>query len=382
MYNAEFPVYGQRPMTIASGSGVDVMTADGRRLLDLYGGHAAALLGYGHAGLIAALKAQAETLFFQTNAVDVAVRQRAHAALVDLAPEGIDRAFLVNSGAEANENALRLAFRHTGRTQVVTVAGAFHGRTAAAGACTQGHAKWYAFPRTPFDVLTVPADDVDALDAAITQDTAAVILEPIQGVAGARPLSHAFLQAARTLTQRRGALLISDEIQCGMGRSGKVFAIEWADVIPDLITTAKGLAGGFPAGAVLAPAHLVDDLGLGALGTTFGGGPMACALIEVIAQALSAPGFLAQVTALGDTIRSTCQVGPIVDIQGRGLLMGLRTRGPARQIRDALLERGIWVGTAADPHILRLMPPLILQTEHVVRLRDALLDLGLSNAEI
>ncbi len=189
-------------------------------MLDFYGGHAVALLGYGHPRLVAALDHQARTLFFQSNAVPVEVRERAAERLVGFGPAGLTRAFFVNSGAEANENALRIAFLATRRTRVIAVEGAFHGRTAAAAALTAGSAGWYAFPQTPFPVTFVPFDDADALARAMGPDVAAVILEPVQGVAGARALSPAFLERAREVTRASGALLIFDEVQCGMGRTG------------------------------------------------------------------------------------------------------------------------------------------------------------------
>ncbi len=374
---AEVPVYNRLDLEITAGKGVEIESADGRRFIDFYGGHASALLGYGHPALLQALHTQAETLFFQTNAVHVAVRSRAHEALVGLAPPGLTKAFLVNSGAEANENALRLAFRATGRTRIVAIDGAFHGRTAAAAAVTEGSERWYGFPRTPYDVSFVEAEDEGALDAALEAgDAAAVIVEPVQGVEGARALSTTFLRHLRTATEQAGTLLIADEIQCGMGRTGKHFAVEWAGVEPDILTTAKGLAGGFPAGAVLIREEVAAHLGPGDLGTTFGGGPLASALIVAVAEEISRTGFLEHVQDMGRRIEDTCLVGPVRSIQGRGLLRGLRCDRPAREVVAELRERGILVGTSRDAAVVRLMPPLLIQPEHVARLAGALADLG------
>ena len=266
--------------------------------------------------------------------------------------------------------------RSPDRTRVVALQGGFHGRTAAAGACSHGSGRWFAFPRTPFDVVHVPVDDPAALTAAVDDATAAVILEPVQGLAGAHALDVEVLRAARAAASRHGALLIADEVQCGMGRTGTAFAIEASGVVPDVITTAKGLAGGFPAGAVIAPARLADALPKGAMGTTFGGGPIACAAILAVVEALSEPGFLERVTALGERIRQTCRVGPVVEVLGRGLLLGLRCDRPAKEVLAALRDRGILAGGATDPSVVRLMPPLNLDDDAIEALAEALADLA------
>jgi acetylornithine/N-succinyldiaminopimelate aminotransferase len=369
------PVYAHTPVEPVRGEGVIVHTRDGRALIDFYGGHAVALLGYRHPRLVAALNHQAEELFFQSNSVPLAVRARAAERLVRFGPAGLTRAFLVNSGAEANENALRLAFRHTGRTRIVALEGAFHGRTAAAAAVSHKAEKWYGFPRTPFDVTFVPRGDLAALEAALTPDVAALIVEPIQGLSGAVALGADYLKAAHELTLKAGALLIFDEVQCGMGRTGHPFAAQAYGVTPDLLTTAKGMAGGFPAGAVLVSDAVAAGLAKGDLGSTFGGGPLACALIEAVIETIESEGLLARVRSLSALIRATCQVGPVQSIQGDGFLLGLRTSRPAREIVDELLEKGILAGTSGDPAIVRLLPPLILEESHVALLAQALAEL-------
>lgn len=366
------PVYAHTPVEPVRGEGAILETRDGRRLIDFYGGLAVALLGYRHPRLVAALAGQAEELFFQSNAVPLSVRARAGERLVRFGPEGLARAFLVNSGAEANENALRIAFRHTGRTRVVAVEGAFHGRTAGAAALTWKSERWYAFPRPPFDVTFVPRGDVDALEAALGSDVAALLLEPIQGQAGAVVLGAEYLKAARELTRKAGALLLFDEVQCGMGRTGHPFAAQAYGVTPDVLTTAKGLAGGFPAGALLASDAVTAGLKHGDLGTTFGGGPLACALIAATIDTIETEGLMSRVQALSRQIRETCQVGPVTGVQGAGFLLGLRTTRPAREIVDELLDHGILAGTSGDPHIVRLLPPLVLEASHVETLAQAL----------
>lgn len=365
------PVYAHTPVEPVRGEGVMVTTRDGRELIDFYGGHAVALLGYRHPRLLAALSGQAAELFFQSNAVPLSVRARAAERLVRFGPEGLTRAFLVNSGAEAIENALRIAFRHTGRTRIVALEGAFHGRTAAAAALTWKSERWYGFPRAPFDVTIVPRH-INALRPALGEDVAALILEPIQGQAGAVDLGAEYLAAARQLTRDAGALLIFDEVQCGMGRTGFPFAAQAYGVKPDLLAVAKGLAGGFPAGAVLVSDEAAAGLKHGDLGTTFGGGPLACALIETVIDILETEGLMPRVTKLSALIRETCIVGPVTGVQGAGFLLGLRTTRPAREIVDELLEKGILTGTSGDPNIVRLLPPLVLEESHVAALAKAL----------
>jgi len=368
------PVYAQTPIEPLLGDGAWLETADGRRLLDFYGGHAVALLGYGHPRLLRALAEQAEALFFQSNSVPLAVRERAAAALVRFAPPGLGHVFFVNSGAEANENALRLALRSTGRRKIVAVEGAFHGRTAAAAAVTWGAAAWYGFPTAPFDVVFVPRGDRDALGRAL-DGAAALILEPVQGMAGAVDLGRDYLAAARQLTRASGALLIFDEVQCGMGRTGWPFAAQMHDVTPDILTTAKGLAGGFPAGAVLVDDAVASIVKLGDLGTTFGGGPLACALIETVVETIEEGELLARVRSLSRRLQERARVGPVTAVQGAGFLLGLRCSRPAKEIAAELLRRDIVVGTSADPGVVRLLPPLVLEEDHVDRLVAALAEI-------
>jgi acetylornithine/succinyldiaminopimelate/putrescine aminotransferase len=370
-------VYPLLPFEAVRGRGVFLEDAAGRRVLDLYGGHAVAALGYGHPKLTEALARQARELLFQSNVVPLAVRDEAARMLADFAPAGLERVFFVNSGAEANENALRLALKLTGRDKVVAIEHAFHGRTAAAGAVTWGAVgSWYGFPRTPFDVEFVPRDDIDALRSAVDAATAAVIVEPIQGLAGAYDFAPAFLRAARDACDHAAALLILDEVQTGIGRTGQPFAAQLFAVRPDILTTAKGLGGGVPCGAVLMSQAVAADLGPGALGTTFGGGPLACAAIKATLGAIQEEDLLARVRQVSSHVRATCVRGPVQSIRGAGLLLGLKTGPRAAAVRDALLARDILTGTSADPHMLRLLPPLILETEHVDRLAAALEDVA------
>ncbi len=370
------PVYAQLDLKPVGGEGPWLIMADGRRILDMYGGHAVAALGYGHPRLVAALQDQVQRLTFQSNLLPLELRARACEALARFAPPGLDRVFLVNSGAEANENALKLAFGGNQRSRIVAVEGAFHGRTAAAAAVTWGSEKWYGFPRKPFEVSFVSPRDPAALAHKVGADTAALIVEPVQGVAGAVDMPQAFLAAARKATREAGALLIFDEVQCGMGRTGRPFGADYFGVTPDIITTAKGLAGGFPAGAVITTSEISATLKLGELGTTFGGGPMACAAIETVIAVIRDEGLLERVRSLSAQIRATCQVGPVTAIQGAGFLLGLVCSRPAKEIQAELLKHDILAGTSADPRVLRLLPPFILESNHVARLAAALAEIA------
>jgi acetylornithine/succinyldiaminopimelate/putrescine aminotransferase len=370
------PVYAQFPIDVVDASGVYLHTRDGRRILDLYGGHAVAALGYGHPRWLATLESQAKSLLFQSNAVALEVRARAATRLSRFAGLGLNTVFFVNTGAEANENALKLALKHTGRRKVVAVEGSFHGRTAAAGAVTWGAAKkWYGFPQAPFDVEFIPRGDLAAARVAIGNDVAAVIVEPVQGVAGAVDLGTEFLSALRTRCSEAGAMLIFDEVQCGMGRTGFPFAANMYGVAPDMITTAKALGAGFPCSALLMTDSVASRLKVDDLGTTFGGSPLACALIETVVDVIESEALLGNVRKVAAQMRETCVVGPVVGMQGAGFLAGLRTRRPAKDVQQELLSRDILTGTSGDPNVLRVLAPYVLGPEHVEQLRSALASL-------
>jgi len=366
-------VFAQLPLEIAHGEGVWLTTRDGRKILDFYGGHAVAGLGYSHPRWLAALERQARQMAFQSNALQLAIRERAAARLARFAALGLDTVFWLNSGAEANENALKLAFKLTGRSHAVALQHGFHGRSAAAGAVTWGAAaKWYGFPRTPFEVRFVARDDTAALEQAIDASTAAVIVEPVQGMGGAYELSKSFLGALKRRCEAMGAVLIFDEVQCGMGRTGSAFAAHLSGVVPDILTSAKALGNGFPVSALLLSRRIARSLKIDDLGTTFGGGPMACAVAEAVIETIEAEALLANVRTVSTYLKAHCRVGPVTGARGAGFLLGLTTSRPAKEVQAALLERNILTGTSADPHVLRLLPAYIINESHVDRLLDAL----------
>ena len=371
------PVFAQFPLEVVDAQGVYLHTPEGRQVLDLYGGHAVAALGYNHPRWVEALTTQARKLCFQSNAVPLDVRRRAAARLANFCGLGLDTIFFVNSGAEANENALKLAFKMTGGNEVVAVEGGFHGRTAAAGAVTWGaEKKWYGFPGKPFDVKFIKPSDTQRLSTLLNDRTAAVIVEPVQGVAGAVDLPQEFLQALRTRCSENGSILIFDEVQCGVGRTGYPFAANMYGITPDIITTAKALGAGFPVSAVLVADHVAAYMKTDSLGTTFGAGPMACAVVEAVIDIIETENLLENVRARSAEIRERCVVGPVIGTQGAGLLLGLRTTRPAKDVQAELLNLDILTGTSADPHVLRILAPFTLASEHVVQLATALQKIG------
>jgi acetylornithine/succinyldiaminopimelate/putrescine aminotransferase len=366
-------VFAQYPIEVAHGDGVWLYARDGRKILDFYGGHAVAGLGYGHPRWLAALSAQARQMSFQTNALPMVIRERAAARLVKFAGLGLDTVFWVNSGAEANENALKLAFKITGRRKAVALEQGWHGRTAAAAAVTWGALeKWYGFPRTPFDVSFTPRDDPAAVERSVDRETAAVIVEPIQGVGGAYDVGKPMLQALRRRCDEVGAVLIFDEVQCGMGRTGAPFGANYYGVTPDIITAAKALGNGFPVSALLLSPRVAAQIKYDDMGTTFGGGPIACAVAEAVIDAIESESLLANVRQVSTYIRANCVIGPVTGVQGAGFLLGLKTSRPAKEVQAALLQKDILTGTSGDPKVLRLLPAYILNEGHVDQLHDAL----------
>ena len=366
------PVYGQLPFVPVRAAGCDLVTADGRRILDLYGGHAVAALGYGHPRLVEAIQKQSKDLLFQSNAVALDIRADAAEQLLAVAPRALSRAFFVNSGAEANENALRMALVTTGRKKILAITQGFHGRTAGAGAVTWNSDHWYGFPAKPFAVDFIPRDDCGAAEEMIGDDIAAVIFEPVQGVAGALDLSPDFVETLRDATARHRVLLIADEVQSGVGRSGQFFAVQTFGVEPDILTSAKALGGGIPCGAVLCTEDIAGRFGPGDLGTTFGGGPLAAAAVVAVIESIKVENLLQNVRAREAQIRDTCVVGPVRKIQGIGLLLGLVCDRPAIEVRNFLLDHDILTGTSSDPEVLRILAPLVIEERHVTRLAATL----------
>ena len=356
---ALLPVYAQFPIRPVRGRGSWLVDEDGQEWLDAYGGHAVAATGHSHPDVVRAIASQAETLLFYSTAVPHPLREQLAERLAALCPDPLGRVFFCNSGAEANENALHLARKWTGRTRVVSVLGGWHGRTAATLACTDGTRYEEAASRSGIPLSRkVPADDVAALEAAIDGGVAALIVEPVQGLSGARDLSADFLRSARRACDAHGAALIFDEVQCGVGRCGAFSAAEAVGVVPDVLTFAKGLASGLPIGAVVATPDVTASIGIGDLGSTFGGGPVPCAAALATIEVIEREGLIENAVRIGARLARGARTCGVRHVSGRGLLLGLHLDRPAAEVQRALFARRIVTGTASDPRVLRLLPPL------------------------
>ena len=357
--------YGTPPLTLTRGAGVHVWDTDGRRYLDLLGGIAVNALGHAHPAIVDAVTGQLSTLGHVSNLYAHEPGMALAEALLDLlvphaTAEG--RVLFCNSGAEANETAFKIA-RRTGRPDIVAIDGAFHGRTMGALALTGQPAKREPFrPMTP-GVTHLPFGDVDALRGAVDENTAAVFLEPILGEGGVLPAPPGYLQAARQLTAERGALLVLDEVQTGVGRTGSWFAFQPSGITPDVVTLAKGLGGGLPIGACVGIGEAARLLRPGDHGTTFGGNPVCCAAALAVLRTIAAEGLVEHAAALGKELTAGIEgLGhPLVDhVRGAGLLLGIVLTAPvSAAVAGAARDAGFLVN-AVQPDVIRLAPPLVL----------------------
>jgi acetylornithine aminotransferase len=361
---AVMDTYGTPTLALVRGEGAVVVDEDGREYVDLLAGIAVNALGHAHPAVVTAVSRQIATLghvsnFYATGpTVSLAERLLALAGVAG-------RVYFCNSGAEANEAAFKLS-RRTGRTHVVAAAGAFHGRTMGALALTGQPAKADPFRPLPGDVTHVPYGDAAALAAAVTDATAMVILEPVQGESGVVVPPAGYLAAARAVTAEHGALLCLDEVQTGVGRTGHWFAHQAEGVTPDVMTLAKGLGGGLPLGACAAFGDAAALLGPGAHGSTFGGNPVSCAAALAVLDTIEADGLLDHAKRIGERLRAGVEAAghPLVaGVRGAGLLLGVALRSPvAAAAADALRAAG-FLTNAVQPDTLRLAPPLVLTAE-------------------
>ena len=357
--SALLPVYAQFPVRPVSGRGSWLIDAEGNEWLDAYGGHAVSSTGHSHPTVVRAIAEQAERLLFYSSAVPHANRELLAERLVALAPAPLAKVFFCNSGAEANENALQLARKITGRRALVSLEGGWHGRTVGCLAVTDGAKYEESATRAGIPLSRkIPFNRIEGLERAINPTVAAVILEPIQGMAGARAVDPEFLRRIRELCTTHGVMLVYDEVQCGVGRSGAFSAAEAFGVSPDILTMAKGLASGLPIGAVLVSEAIAAGVKTGDLGSTFGGGPVPCAAALATLDVIESEGLLANVRDVGGYLAASALALGVQGVEGRGLLLGLRLSRPASEVQQALFRRRILTGTATDPSILRLLPPL------------------------
>ncbi len=369
------PTYAKWPVAFVRGSGCTLWDADGREYLDLYGGHCTSVLGHAHPRWVTAVSEQAARLGFYSNVAASDVRARFLEHLIAFAPAHLERAFLCNSGAEANETAVKLAMQVTGRSRVIAMQGGFHGRTAGALSLTHLGSYRSRFPAVVRDVPAAPFGDLQTLERMLDSDTAAVILEPIQSMAGVRVARDDYYPGLVAACHANGTLVIFDEIQTGMGRLGASLAAELWRAPADIVTLAKGLGNGFPMAAVLTREAVASEVEVGDHGTTFGGGPLASAAGLAVLETLESEGLLAHATDMERVARDRLVVGPVRSVRGRGLLLGLEVSGSAREASRALFERGILIGTSSDLHVLRLMPPLVVASSDLDRLASALAEL-------
>jgi acetylornithine/N-succinyldiaminopimelate aminotransferase len=358
--------YGVPPLALASGNGAVVTDVDGKSYLDLLGGIAVNVLGHGHPAIIHAVTRQMSTLGHTSNLYAAEPGVALAEALVGLlGADAETRVFFCNSGTEANEVAFKLS-RLTGRTKLVAAQGGFHGRTMGSLALTGQPSKQAPFAPLPGDVTHVPYGDVDALAAAVGDDTAAVFLEPIMGESGIVVPPDGYLVAAREITAAHGALLVLDEVQTGMGRTGTFFAHQHDGITPDVVTMAKGLGGGLPIGACLATGPAAELLTPGLHGSTFGGNPICAAAALAVLRVIAAEDLARRAGVLGKTLHQSIESlhHPLIDqVRGRGLLCGVVLTAPvAKEVEAAARAAGFLVNTPA-PDVTRLAPPLII-TEH------------------
>ena len=363
------PTYNRTDLAFERGEGAWLYAADGRRFLDFGSGIATSSLGHNHPGLVAAIAEQAARVMHVSNLYRVPGAERLAERLV--AASFADSVFFCNSGAEANEGVVKMmrrAMHGTGRGEryrVVCFEGAFHGRTLAMLSATGNPKYQEGFGPAVDGFDRVPFGNMNALRDAIGPQTAGVLVEPVQGEGGVRPASLGFLRDLRAACDEFGVLLGLDEVQCGMGRTGKLFAHEWAGIEPDVLSAAKGIAGGFPMGAVLAKEHVARHLTAGTHGTTFGGNPLACAAANAVLDVLLAPGFLDGVDRkarrLWHALEKVVAAAPMVleDVRGAGLILGLKARVPNTELQAAFTAEGL-LAVAAGDNVVRLVPPLVL----------------------
>ena len=364
--------FGPPKLVLTRGAGAHVWDEDGTEYVDLLGGIAVNALGHGHPALVQAVTHQLGTLGHVSNFFATEPQVELAESLLALLGAGPGKVFFANSGAEANEAALKLT-RRTGRTHVVATEGAFHGRTMGSLALTSKAAYREPFEPLPGDVTFVPYGDVDALAAAVTDETAAVVVEPVQGEAGVVVPPPGYLAAARRITREHGALLWVDEIQSGIGRTGTWFAHQnpavdptYAEdpVVPDVVTLAKGLGGGIPIGACIAVGGAGDLLGPGNHGTTFGGNPVATAAGLAVLRTIEAEGLLEHVTKVGERLRTGLAADPrVTEVRGAGLFIGLDLATARSAEVTAAAQAAGFIVNNPTPERIRLTPPLVLTDE-------------------
>ncbi len=383
-----YQTYMRAPLRFERGEGVWLITENGERYLDFAAGVAVNSLGHAHPHLVGALREQADKVWHLSNLYEIPGQEKLGKRLTEAT--FADRVFFTNSGAEALECAIKTARRyqfskgHGERFHIITFEGAFHGRTLATIAAG-GQAKYLEGfgPKAPgFD--QVPFGDLEAVKAAITDETAAILIEPVQGEGGIRTAPAGFLRELRKICDDNGLLLIFDEVQCGIGRTGKLFAYEWTGITPDIMAVAKGIGGGFPLGACLATEDAASGMKAGTHGSTYGGNPLAMAVGNAVLDVVLADGFLEHVRDVALVFRQGLAElkdrfpGVIEEIRGEGLMLGIKAKVPSAELLQAMRDEHI-LGVPAGDNVIRLLPPLVVTAEDA---RDGLNRIGLAAEKV
>ena len=383
MIASVLPTYSRAPLSFVSGSGSWLTEADGRRFLDLGAGIAVNALGHAHPALVAALTEQAQDLWHVSNLYHIPAQQRLADQLVEVT--FADTVFFTNSGTEACELAVKMARKYwfdkgqPDRTEIITFSGSFHGRSSAGIAAAGSEKMTKGFGPLLPGFTHLEFGDHDALRDAVTDNIAAVLIEPVQGEGGIRPVPDQCLKGLRDLCDQHGVLLIMDEVQCGMGRTGKLFAHEWSGITPDIMMVAKGIGGGFPLGAVLATEDAASGMTAGTHGSTYGGNPLACAVGSKVMDIIANDDFLAEVNRKAGLMRQKLEglvsghPDVFEDVRGSGLMLGLKCKVTNTDVVSAGYGQGVLTVPAAD-NVVRLLPALTISDadiEDAVRRLDA-----------
>lgn len=381
MIPAVLPTYARAPLSFVRGEGSWLVEADGRRFLDMGGGIAVNVLGHAHPALVSALSQQAGALWHVSNLYRIPQQEALAEKLVE--HTFADTVFFTNSGTEACELAVKMARKYwhdqgrPERSEILTFEGAFHGRSSAGIAAAGSERMTRGFEPLLPGFVQLPWADVGALRDAITERTGAILVEPVQGEGGIRVMPDRCLQGLRALCDEHGILLILDEVQCGMGRTGRLFAHEWAGISPDIMMVAKGIGGGFPLGAVLATERAASGMTVGSHGSTYGGNPLACAVGCAVMDIVATPEFLDAVNRKAGLLRQgleslvATRPDSFEEVRGAGLMLGLKCRRPNTEIVTAGYDQGLLTVPAAD-NVLRLLPPLNISEADISTALDRL----------
>ena len=382
----QLATYKKMNVAVERGRGAWIWTSQGEKYLDLYGGHAVCATGHSHPHVVKAIQEQAEKVLFYSNLVYSELRAKVSEKLVSVSPETLTKAFFCNSGTEANENAMRMARLTTGRERVISFSGSFHGRTADAISATfLGKYREIGKPNVPEHVMA-EFGDIEGVHAVADEQTAAIIVEPIQSMAGVREADPEFFAGLRSLCDELGIILIFDEVQTGVGRVGRWFfaGSEMAGgVLPDVVSIAKSLGSGVPVGACLVNERVSSHIKENDLGTTFGGGMIAMAAVLATLEAIEQDNMIANAAAIEKHIREKlANIPEVAAVHGKGCLLGIEFANKCAPVHSRLLDSKIITGTSSDPNILRLLPPLCVTAEEVDLFIDALADQNTSATSV